>query len=121
MTPKNFCDLEVYKEAEEFADRVWELVNKWDFFAKDTVGKQLVKAADSISANISEGYGRFHFKENKKFCYYARGSLTESRNWIRRAYKRNLLTTEEIAYCKEFFQSFPKRLNAYIKSIGKYK
>ncbi|MEJ5995551.1 four helix bundle protein [Pedobacter sp. Du54] len=45
----------------------------WDFCAKDTIGKQICRAADSISANIAEGYGRFHYKENKNFCYYSRG------------------------------------------------
>ncbi len=51
--------LEVYNMAENFSDDVWEIVIKWDYFMKDTVGKQLVRAADSISANIAEGYGRY--------------------------------------------------------------
>lgn len=77
-------DLNVYKESMTIGEEVWDLVNQWDYFAKDTVGKQLVKSVDSISANISEGYGRFHYKENKQFCYYSRGSLTETSTWIKK-------------------------------------
>ncbi|MHC5720069.1 MAG: four helix bundle protein, partial [Nostoc sp.] len=48
-------DLEVYNLSEVFAEKVWLLVFKWDFFAKDTIGKQIVRSADSIGANIAEG------------------------------------------------------------------
>ena len=64
-------DLNVYKESMTIGEEVWDLVNQWDYFAKDTVGKQLVMSADSISANIAEGFGRFHYKENKNFCYFS--------------------------------------------------
>ncbi|MGH7594880.1 MAG: four helix bundle protein [bacterium] len=60
-------ELQTYQLAMEMADKIWDIVIKWDYFAKDTVGKQLVKAADSIAANLSEGYGRFYYKENKQF------------------------------------------------------
>ena len=58
-------ELQTYQLAMEMAERIWDIVLKWKYFEKDTIGKQLVKAADSISANLSEGYGRFHYKENK--------------------------------------------------------
>jgi four helix bundle protein len=57
-------ELEVYRLAMDIGERVWSEVVRWDHFAKDTIGKQLVRAADSVAANLSEGYGRFHFKEN---------------------------------------------------------
>ena len=53
--------------AMEIGDKVWEIVDKWDYFNKDTLGKQFVKAADSMALNIAEGYGRFFYKENKNF------------------------------------------------------
>ena len=62
-------DLEVYKLAIEIGDKVWEIVDKWDYFNEDTLGKQFVKAADSVALNIAEGYGRFFYKENKHFNY----------------------------------------------------
>jgi len=67
-------DLQVYKIAMEIGDAVWSIVEKWNYYQKDTLGKQFTKASDSISFNISEGYGRFHFAENRNFCFYSRGS-----------------------------------------------
>ena len=62
-------ELQVYLVAMEIGEIVWTLVNKWDYFSKKTLGAQFVEAADSIAFNISEGYGRFHYKENKNFNY----------------------------------------------------
>jgi four helix bundle protein len=64
-------ELEVYRVAMEIGDIVWNIVTKWEYFEKKTLGVQLVDAADSIALNISEGYGRFHFKENKNFVITA--------------------------------------------------
>ena len=58
-------EIRTYQLAMEMGERVWDIVIKWNYFEKDTVGKQLVKAADSVAANLSEGYGRFYYKENK--------------------------------------------------------
>ena len=63
-------DLQVYQLSMEIGDNIWEIVTRWDYFAKDTVGKQMVKAVDSVAANLSEGVGRFHYKEKKNFGYY---------------------------------------------------
>ena len=111
-------ELKVYQLAEQIADNVWQICVRWDLFARDTVGKQLVRAADSIAANIAEGFGRYSFKENKQFCFYARGSFEETRNWLRRAAKRGLLTDNEIKTLQPLMSEFPKLLNGYIKSIG---
>ena len=61
-------ELEVYKVAMEIGEMVWNIVAKWEYFEKKTLGAQFTDAADSIALNISEGYGRFHYKENKNFC-----------------------------------------------------
>jgi four helix bundle protein len=76
-------DLEVYNLAESFGDEIWFLVIEWDYFLKDTVGKQLARSADSIGANIAEGFGRYHFKENKNFYYFSRGSIIETKAGLR--------------------------------------
>lgn len=81
MSYNKIEELDVYNLAEEISDEIWNIVLTWDFFAKDTIGKQICRAADSISANIAEGYGRFHFKENKNFCYYSRGSILEVKSF----------------------------------------
>ncbi|HJN06976.1 MAG TPA: four helix bundle protein, partial [Bacteroidales bacterium] len=59
----NLEELRVYELSMELGDNVWSIVERWNYFQKDTVGKQLVRSADSIAANLSEGFGRFHFKE----------------------------------------------------------
>ena len=111
-------DLEVYKLAIEIGDKVWEIVDKWDYFNKDTLGKQFVKAADSVALNIAEGYGRFFYKENKNFNYYSRGSAFESTSCLRKAVKRKLITREENILLRNLFETYFKLMNGYIKSIG---
>jgi four helix bundle protein len=56
--------LNIYNDSMKLSNKIWDIVNVLDYFVKDTIGKQLVRSADSISANISEGYGRYSFKEN---------------------------------------------------------
>src|ERR1051325_6106409 len=96
MAKTNFETLQVYQMSETLADDVWDIVMQWDSFAKDTIGKQMVRSADSIGANLAEGSGRGSFQDNKRFIKIARGSLYETRHWLRRAYKRNLLTEEQV-------------------------
>ncbi len=114
----NLIDLEVYKVAMEIGDYVWDIVDKWDFFNRDTLGKQFVKASDSIALNIAEGYGRFFYKENRNFNYYSRGSGFECTSCLRKAVKRNLVTKEENIQLRLLFGKYFRLINAYIKSIG---
>ncbi|GAB4382084.1 MAG: hypothetical protein Kow00121_41750 [Elainellaceae cyanobacterium] len=71
----DFEDLEIYKLAEKLANQIWTIVKVWDYFAKETIGKQIVRAVDSICANIAEGRGRYHFKDHQRYIRIARGSL----------------------------------------------
>ena len=111
-------DLEVYKIAMEIGGIIWNTVSKWYPFDKDTLGKQLVRSADSMALNIAEGYGRFSYKENKNFCYYARGSAFETFTSLKKAFDRRLITENELIDFKAKFERFFKLLNPYIKSIG---
>lgn len=88
-------DLEIYQLALRIGESTWSAVLKWDFFAKKTIGEQLVKASDSIAANIAEGYGRFFYKDRKQFCYFSRGSLMETRTCLLKSFKRNLISKSE--------------------------
>jgi len=115
---KSLNELEIYREAMRLGEIVWDWVTQWDFLAKDTVGKQFVRATDSIAANISEGHGRYHYKENQKFCYYARGSLAETQTWLEKAARRELVDAELARQLYRDLESLRKRLNAYIKTIG---
>jgi four helix bundle protein len=117
MEKTNFENLKVYQLSEHLADLIWEITVRWDNFNRDTVGKQIVRSADSIGANIAEGTGRFSFQDNKRFGYIARGSLNETKHWLRRAFKRNLLTQVEIDKLKPIMDELSPKLNAYINSI----
>ncbi len=118
MPTLSFENLQVYKLSEGLADDIWSIVVKWDSFAKDTVGRQIVKAADSIGANIAEGSGRGSYQDNRRFIRIARGSLYETRHWLRRAYKRKLLSDEQASKLKPIIQGLAPMLNAYLRSIG---
>jgi four helix bundle protein len=118
MARSNFENLEVYRLSERVADEVWESVMPLGSMARDTVGKQLIRAADSIGANIAEGVGRGSFQDNRLFTRIARGSLNETRHYLRRAYKRNLLNEETIERLRPILDELAPRLNSYLKSIG---
>ena len=119
MAKTNFESLRVYQLSEHLADQVWSIVLDWNIFARDTIGKQLVRSADSIGANIAEGTGRGTFVDNRRFVRMARGSLNETQHWLRRAYKRNLLKQKETSSLKAIIDELAPKLNAYLKSIGK--
>lgn len=114
----NFLRLNVYQLAEKLADEIWNIILKWDSFFKYTVGRQVANAADSIGANIAEGEGRGSYQDNRRFVRIARGSLNETRHWLRRAHKRKLLSSEQEQNLKEIMDELSPRLNAYLKSIG---
>ncbi|HEY4198615.1 MAG TPA: four helix bundle protein [Mucilaginibacter sp.] len=119
MSFYNLEDLEVYQLAESFGDEIWFIVNEWEYFAKDTIGKQMARSADSISSNIAEGYGRYHYKENRNFCYFSRGSIIETKGWLKKSKTRKLLTEEQFDLLFEKLQTIHIKLNAYLKFIGK--
>jgi|SRR5689334_411154 len=111
-------ELEVYKVAMEIGDIVWNVVTKWEYFEKRTLGAQLVDAADSIALNIAEGYGRFHYKENKNFCYYSRGSAKETLTAVRKARSRDLISEEDFKILNDKLELFFRLIYGYINSIG---
>jgi len=114
-----FENLEVYQLAEKLADEVWAIVVGWPNLSKDTVSKQIVRAADSIGANIAEGSGRGSSQDNRRFVRIARGSLNETRHWLRRAFKRKLLENAQVESLKKTLDELAPRLNAYLNSIGR--
>ena len=112
-------DLKLYRLAMEIGELVFTATNKWDLFNKKSLGDQYLRAADSIALNIAEGYGRFHFKENKNFCWYARGSLYETKAANEKAFTRKLITQEEYNNLLSKLKECHVLLNGNIKSIGK--
>jgi len=104
-----------YNESYELGNYVWKMVMGWDSFAKWTLGKQLVNSADSISANIAEGFGRYHKKEKIHFYRYSYGSLKETQDWIKKAKERDLVNEKDATYITQKLEQLPKLINHLIK------
>ena len=111
-------ELQVYQLSMEIGEKIWNIVIKWNIFEKETIGKQLVKAVDSVAANFSEGFGRYHFNEAKHFRYYSRGSLFETKTWLTKAKNRTLIPAKDFNIFMKEIDIIGIKLNNYIKSIG---
>lgn len=112
-------DIEAYKIAFKLSNYVWDIVIKWDYFTKETVGKQFVRAVDSISANLAEGFGRYGKKDKIKFFRYSFGSLYESLDWNEKAHIRKLLIEEEYSVIFIDLMKLPKSINSLILFTNK--
>lgn len=108
-------NIPAYQISSDLSDFVWDVVAKWDYFSKKTVGAQFTEATDSIAANIAEGFGRFHKKDKIKFFYNSRATAFESAHWCKKAYKRALITEPENNHIMEELRKLPKAINYLIK------
>ena len=114
----NLDDFQVYQMSMKLGEVVWEIVKDWNYFQKDTIGKQLVRSADSIAANLSEGLGRYHYKETKNFSYYSRGSLFETKTWLTKANNRNLINDDLYKDLMNQLDIIGIKINNYINTLG---
>ena len=110
-------DLEIYQLAMDLGEKVWNEIDKWKYFEKDTLGKQLVRACDSVSLNIAEGFGRYTYKETRQFSYYARGSLYETKSCLQKAFNRKLISEESHDQLVKDIINLGVKLNNYISAI----
>ena len=88
-------DLKIYQLAMRVGELVWQKTNSAEYIVKQTMSIQIIRSADSIAANISEGEGMFHYGDKKRFLYYARGSAFETKTWIEKLSCRNLIGSNE--------------------------
>jgi four helix bundle protein len=112
-----FEDLRVLKSAEEIADTIWKIVVQWDEFAKDVVGKQMARSADSVGANIAESFGRFNFGEKLQFLYYSRGSIFETKYWLNRTRVRGLIESDKVQEYVNRLTDLARQLNTFASSL----
>lgn len=108
-------DIDAYKIAFNLSNYVWDLIVKLDRFSKDTLGIQFVRAVDSISANIAEGFGRYSKKDKVKFFRIGFGSMYESLDWNEKALKRKLISKTDYDYIYSELQKLPKLIHQRIK------
>ncbi len=109
----------LFRKVDNLTDRIWKEIDKWKPFLLDTVGKQLVRAPDSIGANLVEGDGRFHAADALRFFFIARASGRGTLYWLRRCHRRGLiseeLSIELVSDCNYIFTSLNGLIN-YRKS-----
>lgn len=117
MASNRLEDLDIYNLAMKLGEEVWSIALTWDGFARDTIGKQLVRSADSIASSIAEGHGRFSYKERRQFLYFSRGSLQETKSWLQKARLRALINPQQHEKLIEDMQELHLKANAFIKSI----
>ena|SRR3989338_9144492 len=107
-------DITAYKIALHLSNYVWDIVVRWDYFAKDTVGKQFARSVDSISANIAEGFGRYTKKDKINFYRFSYGSIKESLDWNEKSRIRKLITMTEYKYILGDLDRLPKEIHSLI-------
>lgn len=110
-------DVNVLQRAEKISDLLWKHIIRWDPFARNSVGLQIVKAADSIGANIAEAFGRFDSGEKIQFLYYARGSLFETKYWLNRTQTRGLMLDSTARDLSAELTVAAKQLNALMRDL----
>jgi len=112
-------ELDIYRLAEKLSDMVWHDFDLWSKKAQRTVGYQIIRSADSIAANLAEGYGRYSSKDKANFYRYSRGSFEETKCWLRKASRRKRITKGKTEQYKEIIDELGPKLNAFIKSTLK--
>jgi len=117
MSQSSLEELEIYNEAVSIANKIWEIVIRWNGFDKGTVGSQLCRAIDSVWANIAEGYGRGSKIDNARFVKIARASLFESKHWLIQSNTRKLLPDDMFYETKERIENLIPRISAYINYL----
>ena len=117
---KPIYELDVYKLEECLADRIWNDFDSWSIKAQRTMGFQIIRAADSISANLAEGFGRFTPADRETFYRYARGSFEETQAWLRKAIRRKVIREKaEINTYKTLVDELGPKLNAFIRTTNR--
>ena len=110
-------DMEIYNISMEIGDEIWFSVVEWENLAKFSIGQQIVRSADSIAANIAEGYGRYHLKDRKNFMFYARGSHYETITWLTKARNRKIIGNEFFEGVIAKMEKLGVKMNNYINTL----
>jgi four helix bundle protein len=113
-----FLSLRVYRLSEKLADALSRVAAQWPEFHRNTVGEQLVRAADGIGANLAAGHGRETYDGNRRYVLAARAALYETLHWIRRAFRRELLNETQVTNLKPLVDDLGRRLKAYLVKLG---
>ena len=114
---KRLGSLEIYRLSLDLSASAWEIYVQLPKNLPYDIGRQFLRAVDSIGANIAEGYGRFHYKDSLNFYYTSRGSLWEAKHWLFLMYKRDLIETQKYELLLQKLETLGKQLNSFIKRL----
>lgn len=120
-TARTFQDLEVWKLGRSLRRKLYELAKTLPADEHYNLARQIKAAAISLTANIAEGFGRFHYKENVQFCRIARGSACEIQDHLLTCLDERYITPTLHQELDQELTTFLRTLNAYIKAIGPLK
>jgi len=113
---KEIYELDVYQLSEQISDLIWYAFDAWPKKVQQTNGYQIIRSSDSIAANLAEGYGRYTPADRRLFYRYARGSFEETKTWLRKLIRRNVIAGEEINKYTKIIDELGPKLNAFIRS-----
>ena len=114
----DFTDLIIYQLAVDLADWIYELTARFPEDERYNLTSQLRRSSTSVYSNIAEGFGRYHYKENKQFCRIARGSLYETKAHMIFAKRRNYINQEVLDEYLKRHTTLAIKLNNYINATG---
>lgn len=112
-----FETLDVWRESRRLKLKIYKLIKDWPLEEKFDLTSQTRRAARSIPANISEGHGRFYFKENIAFCRKSRGSLSELLNHLIDAVDSGYISDEQLIEFRNDIEKIGKMINGYIRYL----
>lgn len=118
---RSFEDLELYKQCREFRKGISILVKSFPKEEKYRLIDQMIRCSRSITANIAEGHGRYHYQENIQFCRQSRGSLMETLDHLLCAYDENYIDETQLQEFRSCYDHCLKLVNGYIYYLKKQK
>jgi len=116
---QNFYDLEAWKKGHELTKEIYRITKKFPKEELYGIISQLRRAASSITANIAEGFARYHFKDKTRFYYQARGSVAEVQNFLFLSRDLNFIDSKTCENLQEESKCVAQLINGLIRSIEK--
>jgi four helix bundle protein len=114
--------LEAWEKSKSFALKIYkEILPLLPAEEKWNLNQQVRRAASSVPANIAEGHGRFYYQDNVRFCYIARGSLTETYSHISLAHELGYIPAEKYKEITKLVEELVRIINVYIAYLKRSK
>ena len=114
---KHFTDIEAWKQARELRIALYKLVEKLPAEEKYKLTSQILRVAVSCTANIAEGYGRFHYQENIHFCRISRGSMYEAQDHLITCIDNKYIAKDQYDRIYDIAINAIKVLDGYIRYL----